>query len=495
MTEPEVRELLLAIAAKRGVNLEEYGAASPTKVFIESLIAVGEIMQLSKNVAITEQNPLTATTLKSKLGLAQLATINVVDILQASLGTVTIDPKGVSLTVPNRLQLESIDNLPYYIDMEHDVLTINQAVEFTVRQGEMTNITFIATGEKYQTFELDVNDLLDTKSVTVIINGIKQRLGRSVNESADFMLALNNTGKPVIISLRTLASGQSINVSFASCFGLGGDIVTKGMSMTSSALANLNPNNNAFEIAVNKPIIGGVSQDDLIQSISVEIAGASATNLIGNTAQLETYLARYKRYVMKVSEHRTDGLITVTVSRNIQSLSKEYGYWQAAYLAELYPETNTQDAAEFAALLMQMRRMEHLQLDKLVRLIATKVDPFTVEVTASMTLADYDSIVNAIAQYAIDNQSARLYEVADLYEIINNLPNVDECKVVFVPGSTEVDINEYGNALPSSKDRIAIITAVILNVSIDGGPIEQVQWQYVEEGDQAGFNYVFNFNL
>jgi hypothetical protein len=91
------------IADELDIDLSMYGNASPTRLLIESLkLGVRNIMDIML-LLNNEQNPLTATHFKSKLGLASILSINNASMLSASEGKVIVDPIGKKIKKSRKL--------------------------------------------------------------------------------------------------------------------------------------------------------------------------------------------------------------------------------------------------------------------------------------------------------------------------------------------------------------------------------------------------------
>jgi hypothetical protein len=463
-TAEDIRSGINEIAQSFGVDLTLYGDASPTKLFTESLIRSVDIIKSVSAISLTEQNPYTAVTLKSMLGLAAMSQHNVTRYMQASKGKVTLHPVDKPLTLTNRSQLQTDDGVFYYIHMPHDTVMITEPTEFDAYQGVVKTMSFTATGERHESFLLKDEELVDPQSVSVIVNNKQCSIGLSIFDDTDFFITLDSHGECIIVPAKyVLATGVVVKIHYASCYGYIGDKPVVGTRMLSPALSSLNPDNKDFTIEISIPIIGGTAKPILSDDLAVMLTGASVTNLIGNAQQLETYLKLYKGYVMSVSERR-NYILTVSVCRSLRALTLSQDYWTAVAKVQI-DTARPQDAAEFESLRLQLERLPDTQLSNIIQFVPALIQYAAVVLDVNMTVKNVDLIKNTVSEYALKYLDNKLYENADLYAMINGLETVTECQSRLLSGLSNAYVNQYGNVFPQSPKHIVIINKLYLTVN------------------------------
>lgn len=453
-------EAIEQVAENLGIDLSAYGNASPVKLIMAALTAAADIMQQTTKVALTEQNPLTATELQSKFGLAALAGLNVTSMMKASIGKVTVNPMSHTATVGQYARLRSYDNVDYYVVLPSEAVKFTEPTELIVKQGVLKTLDFVTDSDKWNAFELTANNFIDTSSIQVYANGTKLKLGFKLDEEADAYIRPSYTGKVEVVLSKTLnvPSGTAIKVDYAECIGVEGDNVKTNERMRAQSFAfegDIDISED-IQIYISEPIIGGTDFATFDNDITNEILLGGRNNLIGNESQLVQYLSRFKQYSIRTAKV-SDGVFAITMLKSLPVLAKSLGYWQAA--GNLTPT-----GADVQALNSHISTYSGKSIDMAVAVKAAKQENCKVVVNVNMTNAEPATILATVEQYLLSRVSIGTYEVAGLYRELINVAGVNECKV-----SYEGNVNSFGTAMPSNDKAMLICTAA--DITVNGNTI------------------------
>jgi hypothetical protein len=439
-----------------GVDLNAYGQASPTKIILKAIQFATEAMQTSALVSLNEHNPLTATTLKSKLGLAYLASLNPISLMHNSIGYAKVHTNGLSATIKQYARLRTKDGLDYYALLPSETITITKDTEIQVCQGFVKTVNALIDGSRWQTIKLLSGGLVPYHSVTAYYDGIAMSIGLATNERTDAFLAIDQNGETVLIISNDFQRqvGKSLSVQYVDCLGDYGDMTTINTEFQISQFAYSGDNDISPDIKVtlSAPIIGGTSFDTLSQDLAYGIMLNSKNNLIGNIDQLIAYVKRFKQYLIQ-STTIANGVLSLSVIRNIEVLTKTMTYWQATSQLSV-------DANDIKSLQLHLNTLSNKSTDLLIDITPARVEFCSVVINAKMRKPDHDSIAANVISFALAELQSRTYEQSGLYRTImqNTLIQEMSCKL---QGNT----NEYGTASPTNSNAILIINAATITIN------------------------------
>lgn len=465
----KIDDALNALADSLNVDLTMYGNASPTKIIIESLKQSLTVLQETMFLLNNEQNPQTAMHFKSRLGLAALQNLNPVDMLLASTGLIVINPGDYIVTVKQWSKIVSPDGNDYYVDLAVDTMMIDKPTYVTCKQGTRKSTSAILTGAAYQAIPLDASNYVDTLSVIATCNGTQLKLGTKLDEDVDAYISMTIRGTTQLLMSKTGArkfdAGSSVNIDYADCVGIYGDLMTVNEQLKGEkfAFAGTVDVTNKITIAVDKPIIGGTDFDNFDEDLKAETLLAGKNNLIGTEAQMIQYVKRFKQYVVQASK-LSDGILVLSCIRSVAELLKIHDYWMAVQYLGMRQE-------DIDSLLLHLNKLSKKSLDLLVNVETAIVQEVKVNVHIRMPLPDYDAVANAIVEYALAEINTRNFETGKLYAtILKNVPAIEQLKLDFEvidsPAYGVATINDFGTVEPSGPD--AIVSLNYADIFING---------------------------
>lgn len=444
------------LAETLGIDLSLYGNASPTKLILEALKTSTVIIQQATQIGLTEQNPLTATELKSKIGLAALVGLNPTQLLTASIGKVLVEPNQHVCTIKQHAKLISYDNIDYYVVLPSDTIKFSTNTELVVKQGLIKTSTFVATGEAWESFILNADNYVDASSIQVFVDGQRYSVGFKLDEQAQAYVRASYDGQIEVVIHRdaTIESGKSVSIEYADCIGIDGDNMQVNEIMKASDFAYEGDADisNAIQVSISEPIIGGTDFEAYSVDLANEIMLSGHNNLIGTEAQLLQYARRFKQYVIQ-SVKISNGVFILTALRSLSELVKSTDYWTACSMLKLRTE-------DILALSSHLNKFSKKSLDMLVNVEHAIQEQCRVNVVVNMTTAAPETILEIVTDYLLSRVQIGTYEVATLYKRLIANEDVIECSVSF-----DGNVNRFGTAHPSVKDAILVCTAANINVN------------------------------
>lgn len=444
------------IAEQFGIDLTAYGNASPTKLILATLQQSVHIMQQTTKTALTEQNPLTATELRSKIGLAALVGLNPMKLMTASQGKVKVMTNGHTLTVSQHARLKSYDNIDYYVVLPNETITFSEDTLLTVRQGVLQSVPFTATGELWESFQLTTDSYIDAKSIEVFRGSKRLTTAFSLDERADCYIRPSYDGITEVVMSNhcKLDSGESITIQYADCLGIDGDAIETDMYMqaTNFAYEGTNDMSGQIGIVVTEPIIGGTDFESLDADLTNEIMLGGRNNLIGNESQLVQYLSRFKQYMIKTTKV-TDGVFCITALRSLAQLCKTYDYFTACTMVDLR-------SSDLQALNAHINNYSDKSLDIVVSVKGAVKEQCRVNVDVRMDNASSETILHVVTKYLLSRLNTNQYDKAGLYKAIIAIDGVTDVNIDY-----DGNVNSYGTAVPTNANSILLCTAVKLVVN------------------------------
>jgi hypothetical protein len=461
----KIKQAVETIAEELGIDLSAYGNASPTKLIVTALQDAVQILQETTQIALTEQNPLTATDIHSRIGLAALTGLNVAQLLCASSGKIKVEVKGPKAktahvcTVGQHAKLISPNNIDYYVCLPSEVVKFDRDTELIVKQGILKNMNCICTGQAWESFRLNAENYVDVSSIEVY-DGTKQlKVGMKLDEQADIYVrpAYDGTIELVISNQVQMQAGTSLQVIYADCLGIDGDDMEVGQYWNVSQFAYEGDEDISAEVGVyvSEPIIGGTDFENFDKNLANEIMLAGHNNLIGTESQLLQYVKRFKQYALQ-SVKVSSGVFAIYALRNLEILVKSMDYWTATSKDNL-----TLHDEDILSLSHHMNKYANKSLDMVVSVVSAEYEQCRVNVNVNMDEASFPAILDIVTEYLVEGYAYRKYEVATLYKKLIALSEVKECTVFF-----EGNLNAYGSAVPTNSEAILVCTAA--NITING---------------------------
>jgi hypothetical protein len=455
------------IAEQLGIDLTAYGNASPTKLILETLQTSVQIIQQTTKTALTEQNPLTATELRSKIGLAALVGLNPAKLMQASQGKVKVMTNGHTVTVGQHAKLKSYSNIDYYVILPNETVQFSKDTELIVRQGTLNSKSFVATGEAWESLQLASDAYIDSKSIEVFRGTDRLTWSYDLSESADCYVRPSYDGTTEIVMSNTckLNSGESITVQYADCLGIDGDNMETDQYMQASDFAYEGDTDitNSIGIIISEPIVGGTDFENFDTDITNEIMLAGHNNLIGNESQLRQYLSRFKQYMIQTTEV-SNGVYCITALRSLEQLCKVYDYFTACTMVDLR-------TADILALSSHINDYSDKSLDMVVSVKSAAKEQCRVNVDVQMTNPSQETILHTVTDYILSRINANSYDKGGLYKALIALDDVEDCNVSY-DGNT----NAYGSAVAKNNSAILLCTAA--NITVNGTRVSYGKFDY-----------------
>jgi hypothetical protein len=452
----EIQNNIEAKAEELGIDLQAFGNASPTKIIVEAIKFAGQAMQTAALVSLTEQNPLAATSLKSKLGLAYLSGLNYVQNLSSSAGYVMIKPNGMTLSIKQHGIVRSDTGYAYYLDLPSETVQIQDNTEFLVYQGSIKTITVSITNERYQTIVLQSNGIVPHKSVAVYYQGTALSIGYSLTDNADAYLAINSVGELIVIIDKNYdrIAGDYFTIDYVDSLGSYGDNTVVGTVLTGSGVAYNGDDDvsNDITITISKPIIGGTDYQNMLSDLGVELMLGSKNNLIGNSEQLLQYVKRFKQYVIQKSTI-TDGVLTLSVLRNLQTMVASMDYWTATKSIVI-------DDNDISSLNLHLKTLSSKSQDLLIDITPATAEYCTAIINVKMPVTDTNSIATVLIDYALSEIYSRNYEIGKLYKALYDNTSITEAYCKF-----EGNTNDMGTATPTALTNILVINKAIITAN------------------------------
>lgn len=452
-----------------GIDLSKYGNASPVKLMLKSLELASRTIQDTFLTLNNEQNPITATHFKSRLGLATVQSLQPTKLLQGSSGKIMVDPKNRVIRVNQYSKLTDDKGHDFYVVLPTESVIINEPTELVIKQGTRTSITETLTGEKWQAIDLDSKNYVDSYSIDVHLNGRRLKIGFNLDEEADCYVTMSDNAVTQIVLDKNLevTAGESLVIDYAECIGVYGDNIETGTYMSGSKFAFSGDDDvtKDCEIYISMPIIGGTDFDNFDVDLAQEIRYAGKNNLIGTQKQMMQYVNRFKQYIVQISK-LNDGVLTLTCYRNIRFQLLDKDYWEA--IQELMM---TQD--DIRSLREHLNALGSKSLELVVDVDAAKIAQCiaTVYIKSPKNQSiDANVVAAAVADYAVTDMNTRNYEIGKLYRAVLNAYELDDfrCEIHPLSGTSEelCHVNEFGTIEPNNVDTILVLG--YLDVYIDG---------------------------
>lgn len=460
----KIKQAVEQIAEELGIDLSAYGNASPTKLMISALQDAVQILQETTEIALTEQNPLTATDIHSRIGLAALTGLNVASLLCASSGKIKVEVKGPNAkiahvcTVGQHAKLISPNNIDYYVCLPAEVVKFDRDTELIVKQGILKNLSYVCTGKPWESLQLSAENYVDVSSIEVY-NGTKQlKVGFKLDEQADIYVrpAYDGNIELVIPQQSVLTAGTALQVIYADCLGMDGDDMEVGQYWNVSQFAYEGDEDISADVGVyvSEPIIGGTDFANFDVNLSNEIMLAGHNNLIGTESQLLQYVKRFKQYALQ-SVKVSSGVFAIYALRNLEVLVKSMDYWTATSKENLNLRTE-----DILSLEHHMNKYANKSLDMIVNVKPAEYEQCRVNVNVHMDDTAFPAILDIVTTYLVEGYANRRYDVATLYKKLIALTGVNECTVFF-----EGNLNEYGSAVPMNSESIIVCTAANITIN------------------------------
>ena len=443
------------IAEQLGIDLTAYGNASPTKLILAALQSSVQILQETTQIAITEQNPLTATDIKSRLGLAALVGLNPATLFHAASGKVTVQTNQ-TIVIGQHAKLMSYDNVDYYVVLPTETVQFSSDTDIQVRQGILKQQNFTATGEPWESFILYADNYVDCDSIEVYYGSKRLTVGYKLDEQADCYVRPNYSGdiEVIIDRAHTLPAGAALTVIYGDCIGIDGDNIQAGQYLIAKEFAYSGDTDvsDTVKVVISEPIIGGTDFEAIDADLSNSIMLAGHNNLIGTEAQLLQYVKQFKQYSIQ-SCKLTNGVFAINALRSLQLLTKTMDYWTACQNLTLRSE-------DIVSLNEHLNKHSKKSLELVISVKHAIQEQCKVNVTVNMNTPAPDAIQSIVVQYLLDKQNANAYDVATLYKQLIAVPGVTECNVSF-----SGNVNEYGTAVPFATDAALICSAATIAVN------------------------------
>lgn len=457
-----------AIAEQLGIDLTAYGNASPTRLILETLKTSVQIIQQTTQIAITEQNPLTATELRSRIGLATLSGLNPAKLLTGAVGKVRVNPNGHVITIAQHAKLRSVDNVDYYVVLPSETVRFNDMTELQVRQGTLKSASYTSTGEKWESFRLQADNYVDVNSIEAFKDNVRLKVGFALDEQADVYVRPNYDGDIEVVIPTILEAGENIQIDYADCLGIDGNLMTVEQVLEAKDFAYEGSIDVSDDIIVyvSQPIIGGIDFAEFDTELAEATMLSGRNNLIGTEAQLVAYLNRFKQYTIQ-SAKVVDGVFTVTALRNLAMLCKTYNYWDAC-------KNLTMRAADILSLSNHMNQYSNKSIDLLVSVKGAIQESCRVNVAVNMDNASHEAVLSVVTDYLLSKVSTGNYDIATLYRQLLQLNGVKECSVTF-----DGNVNSFGTAIPTTPDAILICTAA--NITVNGVKVSYGEYKTRED--------------
>lgn len=457
LNEQDIRLQVAKLAEACGIDLSAYGNASPTKLITEVIVQATEVLQTSTRIAMTERNPATAMEFRSILGLASLTGFAPATMLKASAGKIKLSMKDtMTVEVAQHAKLRSDDNIYYYVVLPAESVLAKDGDELYVKQGIIKQVSYSATGEHLESFNLPAENFVDFDSIDVTVDNVRLTVGKSVDDDAQCIAMLGYDGQMQIVIKKTvlLQPGQSVVITYADCIGIGGDNLNVDTYMQASNFAYAGDADvtKQIEILVSEPIIGGTDFENLYKDMALQIQASGKNNLIGNKEQLIAYVNRYKQYTVQNSE-LADGILNLYCLRNLQFTVRKQSYWDAVNDLNL-------TTADITALQNHLNNLDIKSASILCRVQHAQPEHCKLKVTIAGA-ADITEVMQVVEAYLAEQFNDRCYEVGTLYKALMNINYVNQCFVQFA-GNT----NDFGSAVPRNANNILICSGA--DVTING---------------------------
>lgn len=468
----KVQHAVETIAEQLGIDLSAFGNASPTKLILETLKASTQIIQQATQVAITEQNPLTATELRSKIGLAALVGLNPAQLMTASTGKVTVSTDGRAVTIGQHAKLRSKAGIDYYAVLPSETIKFVNDAQIMVRQGTLQTSTFTVSGEPWESFVLAAANYVDCNSIEAFYNNQRLKVGFKLDEDADVYVRPNYDGEIelVLSNAQHFEAGEAIVVSYADCLGIDGDNINvdEEMEVNDFAYDNNSDVTEHIFVVISEAIIGGTDFATFDADLTNEIMLSGHNNLVGTEAQLIQYARRFKQYTVQ-SARIDNGVFRLSVIRNLQQLATIADYWQSINNLEV-------NADELLSLARHLNQYSGKSLDLVCSVISGTLEYCRVNVDVQMDEASVETIHDTVVDYLLSRLQIGTYEVAGLYKALLAVDGVNECNVSY-DGYT----NKYGTA--QAKSSTALLICCAANITVNGATTSYGDFSRTENDD------------
>lgn len=451
----KLTDAVQTIAEELGINLTAYGNASPTKLILSGLEAAVDIMQQTAQLALTEQNPLTATDLHSKIGLAALVGLNPSQLLLGSSGMIEVDAGDKTISIGQHAKLKSYDNVDYYAVLPSEVVKFTGKAQLLVKQGKLQQINVDALGKQYQTVSLQADNFVDSSSIEVYAGNERLSIGYKFDEQADCYVRPDYSGNAELVLAKSIAAGTTLKVIYADCIGIDGDNMQVGQLMRVEQFAYAGDEDVSAEIKVSiaEPIIHGTDFAGLDTDLTNAIMLSGHNNLIGTEAQLLQYLSTFKQYAVQ-SAKLVASVFQIRALRNLDMLVKTTDYWTACANLKLRTE-------DILALSRHLNQYASKSIELLISVEHAMQEQCRVNVVVNM--ADYapETVLDIVTTYLEQRFKIGSYDVAGLYKALIANDSITECSV-----SYDGHVNNFGTAMPSTTDAMLICSAA--NITVNG---------------------------